>query len=525
MPKVGMSTSEMVLQEWLVASGDAVVEDQVIAMVESEKTVVEVEAVCDGFIDIRLDEGGEAVPGELIAVIAESAEAAGAHRQQPSVTATSPRASAEPAPAPPDAAGTAEPEAVSKERVVMLDGSQRVVATPAAQRLAEQHGIDLSDVDATGPKGRVTKADVERAVAGAAAGPAPAPDSLLPLDEAPDPIGRPESRPRPERLPASNDPGLQRTLHREMLRARALDEGHMRFIRRGRCESMSHPATGQEAISAGITAALEPDDILYPTFRGFGDYLGRGTDMNALVAELMGRQTGINRGVGGIHLGDREHSTHGVSGVLGANLTMAAGSAQAVKMRGEARVVMVHVGEGAFNTPDSHATMNMAAIWGLPLLIIVANNQVVEFSYHDVHFPPDAEGVGSRAGYYGIPNKRLDGNDVELVYGEALEAVESARRGDGPVLLELVTCRIAGHFDADPLTYIDDGLVEEWKSRDPINRYEAVLIQRGTMDAGAIEAVRAAAREEVDTAFKRALEDEPPDARYLFEHLAETGVL
>lgn len=495
MPKVGMSTSEMVLQEWLVTSGDAVVEDQVIAMVESEKTVVEVEAVCDGFIDIRLDEGGEAVPGELIAVIAESAEAAVA----------------------------AEPEAVSEERVVMLDGSQRVVATPAAQRLAEQHGIDLSDVDATGPKGRVTKADVERAVAGAAA--APVPDSLPTVDEAPEPMSRPESRPRPERLPASNDPGLQRTLHREMLRARALDEGHMRFIRRGRCESMSHPATGQEAISAGITAALEPDDILYPTFRGFGDYLGRGTDMNALVAELMGRQTGINRGVGGIHLGDREHNTHGVSGVLGANLTMAAGSAQAVKMRGEARAVMVHLGEGAFNTPDSHATMNMAAIWGLPLVIIVANNQVVEFSYHDVHFPPDAEGVGSRAGYYGIPNKCLDGNDVELVYSEALEAVESARSGDGPVLLELVTCRIAGHFDADPLTYIDEGLVDEWKGRDPISRYEAVLIQRGTMDAGAIEAARAAAREEVDTAFKRALEDEPPSARYLFEHLAETGVL
>ena len=517
MPKVGMSTSEIVLNEWLVASGDAVVEDQVIAMVESEKTVVEVEAVCDGFIDIRLGEGEEARPGELIAVIAESAEAAGEHRQQPSVTAASPAAPAESPAAPPGL--------VSDERVVMLDDSQRVVATPAAQRLAEQHGIDLSTVDATGPRGRVTKADVERAVAGEAAGPAPVPDSLPPVDGAPEPMSRPESRPRRERLLAGNDADLQRALHREMLRARALDEGHMRFIRRGRCESMSHPATGQEAISAGITAALDPDDILYPTFRGFGDYLGRGTDMNALVAELMGRQSGINRGVGGIHLGDREHNTHGVSGVLGANLTLAAGSAQAVKMRGEARVVMVHVGEGAFNTPDSHAMMNMAAIWALPLVIIVANNQVVEFSYHDVHFPPKAEGVGSRAGYYSIPNKRLDGNDVELVYGEALEAVESARSGNGPVLLELVTCRIAGHFDADPLTYIDDGLVEEWKGRDPISRYEAVLIQRGTMDPGAVDAARAAAREEVDTAFKRALEDELPSASYLFENLAETGVL
>ena len=515
MPKVGMSTSEIVLNEWLVSSGDEVVEDQVIATVESEKTVVEVEAVCDGFIDIRLDEGEEARPGELIAVIGESAEAARDAR----------------GPAPAQAPATvstvvaAEPVVVSDDRVVMLDAAPRVVATPAAQRLAEQHGIDLSTVDATGPRGRVTKADVERAVAGAAADPAPVPDSLPTADEAPEPVSRPESRPRQERPPAGTDPDLQRALHREMLRARALDEGHMRFIRRGRCESMSHPATGQEAISAGITAALEPEDILYPTFRGFGDYLGRGTDMNALVAELMGRQTGINRGVGGIHLGDREHNTHGVSGVLGANLTMAAGSAQAVKMRGEARVVMVHVGEGAFNTPDSHAMMNMAAIWSLPLVIIVANNQVVEFSYHDVHFPPDAEGVGSRAGYYGIPNECLDGNDVELVYGEALEAVEAARSGNGPVLLELVTCRIAGHFDADPLTYIDDGLVEEWRGRDPISRYEAILIQRGTMDAGAVEAARAAAREEVDTAFKRALEDELPSASYVFENLAETGVL
>ena len=496
MPKVGMSTSEMVLQEWLVASGDEVVEDQVIAMVESEKTVVEVEAVCDGVIDIRLGEGEEARPGELIAVIAGSPEADCEHRQQLSVTAASLQATAESASVPPDTAVAAEPAAVSDERVVMLDGSQRVVATPAAQRLAERHGIDLSAVDATGPRGRVTKADVERAVAGAAAGPAPVIDQ-----------------------------DLQRKLHREMLRARALDEGHMRFIRRGRCESMSHPATGQEAISAGITAALEPDDVLYPTFRGFGDYLGRGTDMKALVAELMGRQTGINRGVGGVHLGDRAHNTHGVSGCLGANLTMAVGSAQAVKMRGEPRVVMVHVGEGAFNTPDSHAMMNMAAIWGLPLVIIVANNQVVEFSYHDVHFPPNAEGVGSRAGYYKIPNKRLDGNDVELVYHEALDAVEQARAGTGPALLELVTCRIAGHYDADPLTYIDDSLVDEWRGRDPISRYETVLIQRATMDPGEVDTARAAAREEVDTAFKLALEDEPPSTSYMFENLAETGVL
>ena len=494
MPKVGMSTSEIVLNEWLVSSGDEVVEDQVIATVESEKTVVEVEAVCDGFIDIRLAEGEEARPGELIAVIGESAEAARDARG----TAPGSSAAAAPARAPKtvSTAVAAEPGVVSQDRVVMLEGSQRVVATPAAQRLAEQHGIDLSTVDATGPRGRVTKADVERALAGAAARPAP-----------------------------GTDQDLQRNLHREMLRARALDEGHMRFIRRGRCESMSHPATGQEAISAGITAALEPEDILYPTFRGFGDYLGRGTDMNALVAELMGRRTGINRGVGGVHLGDRTHNTHGVSGCLGANLTMAVGSAQAIKMRGESRAVMVHVGEGAFNTPDSHAMMNMAAIWGLPLVIIVANNQVVEFSYHDVHFPPDAEGVGSRAGYYRIPNKRLDGNDVELVYRETRDAVGWAREGKGPVLLELVTCRIAGHYDADPLSYIDDGLVEEWRGRDPISRYEAALIQRGTMDAGAIETARAAARAEVDTAFKLALEDEPADVGYLFENLAETGVL
>ena len=170
MPKVGMSTSEIVLQEWLVASGEEVVEDQIIAMVESEKTVVEVEAVCDGVIDIRLDEGGEARPGELIAVIAENAEAAGEHRPQSSAAAESP---------------AAPPRVVSDGRVVMLDGSQRIVATPAAQRLAEQHGIDLSAVDATGPKRRVTKADVERAVAAAAAGPAPAQDS--PLDEPPSP--------------------------------------------------------------------------------------------------------------------------------------------------------------------------------------------------------------------------------------------------------------------------------------------------------------------------------------------------
>ncbi len=496
MPKIGMSTSEIVLNEWLVSSGDEVVEDQVIATVESEKTVVEVEAVCDGFIDIRLAEGEEARPGELIAVISESAEAAGEHRRQTSVTPASPATPAGSPAAPPSTAVAEKPGIVSQDRVVMLEGSQRVVATPAAQRLAEQHGIDLLAVDATGPRGRVTKADVERALPGAAARPAP-----------------------------GTDRDLQRNLHREMLRARALDEGHMRFIRRGRCESMSHPATGQEAISAGITAALEPDDILYPTFRGFGDYLGRGTDMNALVAELMGRRTGINRGVGGVHLGDRTHNTHGVSGCLGANLTMAVGSAQAVKMRGEPRVVMVHVGEGAFNTPDSHAMMNMAAIWGLPLVIIVANNQVVEFSYHDVHFPPDAEGVGSRAGYYRIPNKRLDGNDVEFVYRETRDAVGWAREGKGPVLLELVTCRIAGHYDADPLTYIDDGLVEEWRGRDPISRYEAVLIERGTMDAGEIETAREAARAEVDTAFKLALEDEPADVGYLFENLAETGVL
>lgn len=316
------------------------------------------------------------------------------------------------------------------------------------------------------------------------------------------------------------DSARQRALLTEMLRARYLDIGHMKYIRQGRCESMSHPATGQEAISAGITAALQPVDVLYPTFRGFGDYLGRGMDMAVLVAELMGRQGGINRGIGGVHLGDAEHGTQGVSGCLGAVLTMAVGSAQAIKMRGEERVVMVHVGEGAFNTPDSHAMLNMASIWQVPLVVIVTNNQLVEFSYHDVHFPPEAAGIASRADHYGIRNGGFDGNDVELVYTETLAAVDAARSGNGPSVLELETYRMAGHYDADPGTYVDQELTAEWQAKDPIARYEAILTEAGVLDADELAAAHKAAEREVEVAFRLALEDEPSDPAHMFDNVA-----
>jgi TPP-dependent pyruvate/acetoin dehydrogenase alpha subunit len=319
----------------------------------------------------------------------------------------------------------------------------------------------------------------------------------------------------------SIDNALRLNLYRQCLRTRYLDEAHQKYIKQGRCQSMSHPATGQEAISAGITAALKPEDILYPTFRGLGDYLGKGTGLNALVAELMGRQGGVTRGVGGVHLGDRANNVHALAGCLGAALSLAAGSALAVKMRGERRVVMIHVGEGAFNTPDSHAMMNMAAIWDLPLVMIITNNQFVEFSYHDVHFPSKADGVGCRADYYKIPNQRVDGNDVEQVYLETRAVVDAARAGKGPALLEMVTCRIGGHYDADPLTYIDKELVDEWKKKDPIDQYETKLQAIGLADQAALQVIREAVKKEVDAAFKLALADKLPDPACLFDHVTE----
>lgn len=314
---------------------------------------------------------------------------------------------------------------------------------------------------------------------------------------------------------------LRLSLYWQSLRTRYLDEAHQKYIKQGRCQSMSHQATGQEAISAGITATLKREDILYPTFRGFGDYLGKGTDMNSLVAEVMGRQGGVTGGVGGVHLGDRANNVHALAGCLGACLSLAAGSALAVKMQGGRRLVMIHVGEGAFNTPDSHAMMNMAAIWNLPLVMIVTNNQFVEFSYHDVHFPSQVNGIGCRADYYKIPNKRVDGNDVEQVYLETKLAVDAVRDGKGPVLLEMLTCRIAGHYDADPLTYIDRELVEKWKQKDPIAQCESKLQALGLADQAALDAIRTTVKKEVDVAFKRALADKPPDPACLFDHVVE----
>ncbi len=297
-----------------------------------------------------------------------------------------------------------------------------------------------------------------------------------------------------------------------------LFEGHVqRLAAAGEIPGFPHLSTGQEAVAVGVCTQLKLEDVLFTSHRGHGHVLAKGSDMQATFAEILGRRSGLCAGRGGsMHLVDAAHGVLGATGVVAGNLALAAGAAWALQAQGRENISVVFFGDGATGAGVFHETLNLAALWRLPVLFVCENNGYAEFTSREEH--SNVTHVSSFAAPYGIATKTIDGNDLPAVHAAARHAIESLRGGAGPYLLECMTFRMAGHYVGDAQQYRSKEELAEIREKCPIERLKRLLIERG-VDPQELDAIGERARIEVLRAVERALEAPPPEPATVLEHV------
>jgi pyruvate dehydrogenase E1 component alpha subunit len=299
---------------------------------------------------------------------------------------------------------------------------------------------------------------------------------------------------------------------------RAFETRVAELYRDGEIPGFVHTSLGQEAVAVGVCAALGPDDYLATTHRGHGHCLAKGVDVDGMMAELFAKATGLCGGKGGsMHVADPSRGVLGANAIVGASLPLATGAALSSKLLGQRRVAVAFFGEGAVNQGAFHESANLAAIWSLPLLLVCENNRYAEFS--DSRKLTRVPSVAKRAEAYGIDGVTVDGNDVTAVQHATGDAAELARRGEGPVLLEMETYRWHGHYEGDEQPYKASGEDEEWRQRDPVLLAERRLIDSGERSPDELAAVREQVRHRVEDAVDRARAADPPELEEAFRHV------
>ena len=269
---------------------------------------------------------------------------------------------------------------------------------------------------------------------------------------------------------------------RDMVRIRSFEQAAMYQSSIGKIYGALHSYEGEESCAVGICAALKDGDYAASTHRGHGHSIAMGARMDRMMAELFGRDDGYCRGKGGsLHIADLKAGMLGANGIVGAGYAIAAGAALNAKVAGNGRVSVVFFGDGAVTRGTFHEVMNMASLWKLPLLLVCENNGYAQYVASSETMVFDS--IAGLAGNYQMPGVRLDGNDIRAVHKAAVEAVERARSGNGPTLIELKTQRFHGHSSGDPQVYRTKASVEELRqTRDPIARLEGELIAAGLLE-------------------------------------------
>jgi acetoin:2,6-dichlorophenolindophenol oxidoreductase subunit alpha len=298
-------------------------------------------------------------------------------------------------------------------------------------------------------------------------------------------------------------------LHRRMVRIRLFEEAAGRLAEGARLPGFLHLYVGEEAVAAGVCAALTDTDQITSTHRGHGHLVAKGGDFNRMMAELMGKATGYNKGKGGsMHICDLDLGMLGANGIVGAGSPIAVGAAFANKYRGDGNVAVAFFGDGATNIGAFHEAANMACALQLPIVFACENNEYGEFTPRDKTMA--ITDIVDRAAGYGMPGVVVDGMDVVAVHEAAVEAVARARAGEGPALIEAKTYRFYNHHGVQNLglKYRTDDEVAEWKQRDPIFTFEERLIENEQASAAEIESVWEQLRADIETAIQFA-EDSP----------------
>lgn len=302
-------------------------------------------------------------------------------------------------------------------------------------------------------------------------------------------------------------------LYTRLYRSRCFEDQVYELFLTENMQGTVHLSTGQEAVSAGVCANLRPDDYLVPSFRGHGEFLAKGGSPRSAMAEIFARDTGCGRGLSGsMHLGDPALGIVPGAAIVGAGIPIAAGLAFAAQQRGLDRVAAAFFGDGAANNGYFHEGLNLAALWQLPVVLVCANNLYAVST--PVSRAMAVSTVAERAAAYNMEALRLDGNDVLAVYEAARYAVEKAREGGGPTLLECMTYRQKGHSRFEPGRYRPPGELEEWLKKDPLPRFRARLLEIDPEAEPELARIEAAVQTEIADAvtFARQSPDPAPDA-------------
>jgi pyruvate dehydrogenase E1 component alpha subunit len=318
------------------------------------------------------------------------------------------------------------------------------------------------------------------------------------------------------------DAGTCHELLEQMALIRRFEEEAGRQYQKAKAGGFLHLAIGEEATIVGTTSVMRDDDYLIGTYRTHGHAIARGTEPKRVMAELFGREDGTSGGRGGsMHIFDLEHRFMGGYGIVGGNLPLAAGLALASDYRGEDTVTVCMFGDGATNSGNFGETMNLAALWKLPVVFLCENNLYgmgtsVERHSAQTDLSKKAEG-------YGIPGERIDGMDVLLVRERVAEHIRIARKEGRPSLVEAFTYRFRGHSAADPEVYRTKEEVEEWRAKDPIETFAARAVEEGALKESDVEEIRERAEKVVMDAVEFADNSPEPPLESLYEHLYVLG--
>src|SRR5579863_8477235 len=298
-------------------------------------------------------------------------------------------------------------------------------------------------------------------------------------------------------------------LYRLLVLLRQAEQRAYDLFLENQVKGTSHLSLGQEAVAAGCAAAMQPGDLSFCTYRGHAHTLARGVPVEQVLGELMQRDNGLMRGKGGsMHLTSVEHGVLGSYAIVGAHLPIACGAAWRAQYLGDKDVSVCFFGDGTTNIGAFHEALNFAAVWKLPVVFVCENNLYMEYTpigdVTAVRHP-----AADRAAAYGLERILIDGNDADVVYRTALAALEKARDGGGPSLIECLTYRHSGHSRADPAKYRPPGELERWKERDPIKIYRARLLQFGIGEK-VIGDIEADVKRVVDEATEKCKAAPPP---------------
>ena len=295
---------------------------------------------------------------------------------------------------------------------------------------------------------------------------------------------------------------------RDMKRIRAFEERIDRLFVEARIHGTTHLCIGQEAIPVGACAAIEPTDLASGSHRGHGLAIAKGLATDRLMAELLGRRDGYCQGKGGTqHVASFAHGFLGTNGITGGGIPIATGAALSAKLRNTGQAVLSFFGDGATNQGTFHESLNMAALWKLPVVYVCENNlYAMSTAIRDV---TSVQHLAQRAVAYNMPAVTIDGNDVLLVHEAVARAVEGARTGQGPTFVECETYRHCGHSKSDQCEYRADAEEAAWYERDPIRKSEQRLLEAGELTPEALSALDAAVAAEIEAALAFA-ESSPP---------------